>query len=142
MKLFLLPALISILALSACSSDKSASTEPSTMEPTATAGALPEPANNLPEPTQPAPEPANRTAPAPNTNTNTTNYQPWTPPNTGAGANTAAQSTPKFPKGMSSGKKGFVKSPYAEHAGLVDVQGFPAGTVVKCPFTGKNFIVP
>lgn len=138
MKLLLLPAFLAIIALSACSSDKSASTQPSTMEPTATAGPLPEPANNLPEPTQATSAPSN--TPAPSSNPNTGSYQPWVPPS--SNSSTAAQPTPKYPKGLSSGKKGYVKSPYAEHAGLVDVQGFPAGTVVKCPFTGKNFIVP
>jgi hypothetical protein len=40
------------------------------------------------------------------------------------------------------GKKGFVYSPHAPDKGQVDVDGIPAGTKVKCPYTGKVFRVP
>jgi beta-lactamase regulating signal transducer with metallopeptidase domain len=39
-------------------------------------------------------------------------------------------------------KEGFVHSPFALDAGLIDVRGFPPGTEVKCPYTGKHFRIP
>ena len=40
------------------------------------------------------------------------------------------------------GKKGYVYSPYGGDKQQVDVTGIPAGTKVKCPYTGKVFRVP
>jgi len=40
------------------------------------------------------------------------------------------------------GKPGFVLSPYDQYKGYIDVRGFPPGTEVKDPYSGKSFLVP
>lgn len=40
------------------------------------------------------------------------------------------------------GKSGFVTSPYEPYKGYIDVRGFPPGTEVKDPYSGKTFLVP
>jgi hypothetical protein len=40
------------------------------------------------------------------------------------------------------GKPGLVTSPFASDSGYVDVTGFPPGTAVEDPYTGKIFLTP
>jgi hypothetical protein len=40
------------------------------------------------------------------------------------------------------GKPGLVISPFAPDSGYVDVTGFPPGTEVEDPYTGKTFLTP
>ena len=40
------------------------------------------------------------------------------------------------------GKPGFAYSPYDESKGYIDLRGFPPGTEVKDPYSGKSFFVP
>ena len=43
---------------------------------------------------------------------------------------------------LPAGKPGFVFSPYDQYKGYIDVRGFPPGTEVKDPYSGKSFLVP
>src|SRR5262249_22263905 len=40
------------------------------------------------------------------------------------------------------GPGGFVRSPFAPDAGLIDVRGFAPGTKIRCPYSGKIFKTP
>ena len=40
------------------------------------------------------------------------------------------------------GKPGLVTSPFAPDAGYIQVLGFPPGTPVEDPYTGKIFLTP
>lgn len=65
-----------------------------------------------------------------------------------AAAQAEAQTNPYEYGTPVAGKPGFVLSPYAPSAGLVDVrdpasgQSYPRGTQVRCPYTSEIFLVP
>jgi hypothetical protein len=108
------------------------------------------PNNRYQEPTDPAaivaPNPNNSAPVQPPVNPPVANNPQPAPPPVVPPANTPAP-TPVKPSGPPFGikvpnKAGFVYSPFDRTAGIVDVQGMAAGTKVKCPYTGKVFIVP
>jgi hypothetical protein len=58
-------------------------------------------------------------------------------------ASGASQQKTELPYGIPvPGKPGLVTSPFAPDSGYVEVTGFPPGTAVEDPYTGKIFLTP
>jgi beta-lactamase regulating signal transducer with metallopeptidase domain len=89
---------------------------------------IPRPPDSTPAPAADSPTPGATASPSP----------PGTPV-----VSPAAKAAPSLPYGMPvAGKPGFLTSPFAPDQGMVDVRGFAPNTEVKCPYTGRVFLVP
>jgi hypothetical protein len=90
-----------------------------------------------------------KTAPPSDTSASQTSHTP-TPPapdqtdvRWAKAAPTANEEKANLPYGTPvPGKPGLVSSPFAPDAGYVQVLGFPPGTPVEDPYTGKIFLTP
>jgi hypothetical protein len=90
------------------------------------------------QPAEYPPTPAPTLPPTP-TATATTSQPPVRP----ASAPPTKNSKRDIPYGIPvPNKPGFVTSPYSPKSGYVDVRGFPSGTEVKDPYSGKIFLTP
>jgi hypothetical protein len=55
---------------------------------------------------------------------------------------TSGEDLPIYPNGIPiEGEPGLARSPYTDE-GMVNVEGLPSGSPVRCPFTGGIFLVP
>lgn len=94
-----------------------------------------------PGPTQPVNAPDEPSNDTPDEPTNTPDKPPQQPDNPTPTEPTVKVGDLPYAKPVP-GKPGFVTSPYAPYQGYIDVRGFPPGTEVKDPYSGKTFLVP
>ena len=98
--------------------------------------------NSAPPPHQPPQSVASQPQPKPSVPPRTASTESSKPLPTPA-SHAASNSSGQFPTAKPvPGKPGYVYSPFDTNGGYVDVNGFPPGSKVKDPYSGKVFLVP